>query len=93
MKITGQGPLNPFKAYQKQQAPKAKSNQTAPKNDTVELSTEAQYVRELTRMVDELPEVRADLVAKIKDQIEQGIYQVIPEELADSLLEFMAQEQ
>jgi flagellar biosynthesis anti-sigma factor FlgM len=53
---------------------------------SVELSAEAQEVRRVTKLVNELPDVRADRVQALKAQIENGTYQVTGEQIADLIV-------
>lgn len=58
---------------------------TAPAS-TVEVSDRAQEVRRVTKLVNELPDVRADRVQALKQQIEAGTYNVSGEQIADLIV-------
>lgn len=53
---------------------------------TVEVSSASQEVRQITRLVDQLPDVRTDRVAALKAQIESGTYKVSGEDIADLVI-------
>jgi len=54
--------------------------------DTVEVSSKFAEVQQLTSKLQQLPDVRSDRVAMLKDQIQQGTYQPDPSNVADALL-------
>lgn len=90
MKISGQGTINPFQIYNKNQKLHLKTAEAPQKDqDSLELSSEAQQVREFTRLAIELPEVRAGLIEELRTQISEQTYKVSPEQLAASLLAFI----
>lgn len=92
MKISGKGPLNPFQIYNQQQQFKTRGKADAPKRDILELSPEAQKVQELTRQGMALPDIRQELVDKIKFQLDNQVYHVSPQQLAESMLKYMKEE-
>lgn len=92
MKISSNGPVNPFQIYHQQQQLKAKGKGNEPKRDILELSPEAQRVQELTRQAMALPDIRPELVNEIKSQLEQKIYHVSPQQLAESIWKHMKEE-
>lgn len=92
MKINGQGPVNPFRIYNQQQQLKQKDGKYRPAGDTLELSPEAQKIRELARQGAELPEIRVELIQEIKSRLENKTYHVSPQQLAESILKFMQEE-
>lgn len=92
MKINGQGPVNPFKIYHQQQQLKQKGRKTPDKGDTLELSPKARQVRELVRQGAELPDVRVELVREIKSRLDNQVYHVSPQQLAESILRFIYEE-
>jgi len=55
--------------------------------DQLSLSDRTVQVSELNAALTALPAVRADLVARLKEQIARGEYQVDPHRLADRLLQ------
>jgi flagellar biosynthesis anti-sigma factor FlgM len=92
MKISGQGPVNPFKIYNQQQQLKQKDGKSRPVGDTLELSPEAKKVQELVRQGAELPEVRVELIREIRSRLENQTYHVSPQQLAESILKSMQEE-
>lgn len=62
-----------------------KARQT-PGRDRLELSEEAAAVRRFVAMARDLPEVRAERVAELRERIARGDYRVDPEAVAERLL-------
>ena len=54
--------------------------------DKVSLSEESLQVRELQQQLDSIPEVNAEKVAAIKQEIAKGNYPLDPERIAENLL-------
>ena len=52
----------------------------------VEVSEEAKEVRRVTKLVNELPDVREERVQALKAQIEGGTYNVSGEDIADLII-------
>ena len=52
----------------------------------VELSEQAQEIRRVTKLVNELPDTREDRVQALKAQIESGTYKVSGEDIADLIV-------
>jgi flagellar biosynthesis anti-sigma factor FlgM len=92
MKITGQPPVNPFKIYQASQIREEKKEIRPVTGDKVELSEQAQKVRELTRALGEMPEIREPLVTEIKKQLAEQTYRVAPEKLAQKMVDVLREE-
>jgi negative regulator of flagellin synthesis FlgM len=65
----------------------AEGNQAQPGSDQVSLSAEARALALARKAVDGAPDVREDRIAAIKQQIENGTYNVSPEALAKSILQ------
>ena len=61
--------------------------EAASKSDSVEISERAHELARAQRAVEAAPDVRADRVAELKKQIEEGTYNVPAEALADMLLD------
>ena|ERR1051326_2162634 len=53
---------------------------------TVEISTSAQEIQQVKRMVNQLPDVREDRVRALKAQVESGTYHVSGEDIADLII-------
>ena len=56
------------------------------KADTVALSSAAKDIQEAQRQLEAIPDVREDKVAQLKEQIENGTYQIDEEKIADKML-------
>ncbi|MDH5298239.1 MAG: flagellar biosynthesis anti-sigma factor FlgM [Desulfobulbaceae bacterium] len=65
---------------------KSASGSTVVSGDRVELSAGSQEVRRMQEILQETPEVRADKVAELKRQIDEGSYEVDPQKVADKML-------
>jgi negative regulator of flagellin synthesis FlgM len=63
-----------------------KADNTAAKTDTVVISDAAKKIQEARAQLDEIPDVREDKVAELRDQIRNGAYQENPEKTATNLL-------
>lgn len=91
MKINGTGGIDPIRAYTTQ----LKKENTEVKGktggqvrgDTLEISTEAQVVQKYKGLLDEIPAVREDLVASLKQRIQDGSYRPDSEKIAAGLVE------
>ena len=59
---------------------------STPKTDTVVISDAAKRIQEARTQLDEIPDVREDKVAELRNQIQNGTYQVDAEKTADKLL-------
>ena len=68
-------------------AEKTESGSSAqPAEDTVSLSQESVQVRELQQQLNSIPEVDAEKVAAIKEEIARGNYPLDPERIAENLI-------
>jgi negative regulator of flagellin synthesis FlgM len=56
------------------------------KADTVELSDAAKQLQEAQKQMEAIPDVREDKVAQLKEQIENGTYEINEEKIADKML-------
>jgi len=54
--------------------------------DSVSLSSKSQEATALRNRIRQAPDVRMDLVQRIKAQVEAGTYEVAPEKVAEKLL-------
>ncbi len=93
MKITDKNPYVNLDAYTKNVKDKERiDNQDtqAPKQvmeeDKVVLSQEAKKIQEAKKLMDSIPDIREEKVAKIKTQIENGTYQVEEKKLAAKII-------
>ena len=60
--------------------------ESAVKTDTVVISEAAKRIQETRAKLDEVPDVREDKVAELRDQIQNGTYQVDAQKTAEKLL-------
>lgn len=77
MQIYKQNKTEPVKDTKKIEKPK----------DQLQLSTKAKEYQIAMNAFKKLPEVREDLVNKLKDEINQGKYNVSGKEIVDSIIE------
>ena len=56
------------------------------KADTVALSNAAKNIQEAQKQLEAIPDVREDKVAQLKEQIENGTYEIDEEKIADKML-------
>ena len=63
-----------------------KADGTAAKTDTVVISDAAKRIQEARAQLDEIPDVREDKVAELREQIQNGTYREDPEKTATNLL-------
>ena len=62
------------------------AKESAAKTDTVVISDAARRIQEARAQLDEIPDVREDKVAALRDQIQNGTYKVDAEKTAEKLL-------
>jgi negative regulator of flagellin synthesis FlgM len=90
VKINGPGGLGPIKAYtsqmKKDQAVQKEQNEGQISGDKVEISKEAMEIQSYRNMLDKLPAVREDLVAALKQSIQDGSYQPDSEKIAAGII-------
>jgi len=58
----------------------------AVKEDKVVLSPKAKEVQEATKLIKELPDIREEKVAKLKEQVDQGTYRIDGKKIAFKIL-------
>ena len=63
-----------------------KADKVSAKTDTVVISDDARRIQEARAQLDAIPDVREDKVAELRDQIQNGTYQVDAEKTAEKLL-------
>ncbi len=92
MEITPKDTVN-IDAYVKQVQDRDKADATSEqpekqqaKTDTVVLSDTAKTVQEAQTQLKSIPDVREDKVAELKEQIENGTYEVDADKLAGKML-------
>jgi len=62
------------------------AKESAVKTDTVVISDAAKRIQEARAQLDEIPDVRENKVAELRDQIQNGTYQADAEKTAGKLL-------
>ena len=92
MEITPKDSVN-IEAYvnQVQEKDKVDATQEQPekqqtKADTVVLSDTAQKVQEAQKQIETIPDVREDKVAQLKEQVENGTYEMDEEKIAGKII-------
>ncbi|MGD8343628.1 MAG: flagellar biosynthesis anti-sigma factor FlgM [Desulfobacterales bacterium] len=91
MEITPKDSVN-IEAYVNQVQDKDKvdaagqQEQQQAKADTVALSGAAKDIQEAQRKLEAIPDVREDKVAQLKEQIENGTYEIDEQKIADKML-------
>ena len=92
MEITPKDTVN-IEAYVNQVQDKDKidaaaeqKEQQQAKADTVALSNAAKNIQEAQKQLEAVPDVREDKVAELKEQIENGTYEIDAEKIADKML-------
>jgi len=63
-----------------------RAKESATKTDTVVISEAAKRIQEARTKLDEVPDVREDKVAELRNQIQNGTYQVDAQKTAEKLL-------
>ncbi|MDO7788339.1 flagellar biosynthesis anti-sigma factor FlgM [Desulforamulus aquiferis] len=89
MKINGYTPLNNvLKAYNQNKTDKTmvKDKKSVTQEDSVQLSGEAKFKKEIESTLRELPEVREELVSKIKRDINSGAYKIDSDKIAAEII-------
>jgi len=56
------------------------------KADTVELSDTGKRIQEAHKQLESIPDIREEKVAQLKEQVENGTYEVDAEKVADKML-------
>lgn len=92
MEITPKDSVN-IEAYVNQVQEKDKVDATSEqpekqqaKADTVELSDAGKRVQEAHKQLESVPDIREEKVAQLKEQVENGTYEVDAEKVADKML-------
>ena len=63
-----------------------KPDKAAAKTDTVVISDAAKRIQEIRNQLDEIPDVREEKVAQLKNQIENGTYQINADKIAEKII-------
>lgn len=92
MEITPKDSIN-IEAYVNQvqdkdntQAQAEKADRQQKKTDTVVLSDAAKRIQEARKQLDAIPDIREDKVARLKEQVENGTYEIDAQKIADKML-------
>lgn len=90
MKINGPGGIGPLKAYisqiKKEKAVIIEQKDGQTLGDSVEISKEAMEIQTYRNLLDKIPEVREDLVAALRQSIQDGTYRPDSEKIAAGII-------
>ncbi|MCC6441837.1 MAG: flagellar biosynthesis anti-sigma factor FlgM [Armatimonadetes bacterium] len=93
MKISGEEYLKVIKAYEttRTKAGKGVSSPTPPSPatppaDRAEFSQQAQEIRAVAAKIKDMPDVREDIVASLRERIQNGTYNVDSKQVAEMIL-------
>ena len=64
-----------------------KTDKAAAKTDTVVISDAAKRIQEIRNQLDEIPDVREDKVAQLRNQIENGTYKINADKIAEKIIQ------
>jgi len=64
-----------------------KPDKAAAKTDTVVISDAAKRIQEIRNQLDEIPDVREDKVAQLRNQIENGTYKINADKIAEKIIQ------
>ncbi len=78
--------VNQVQDKEKAQATAEKAEKQPTKTDTVVLSDAAKRIQEAKKLLDAIPDIREDKVAQLKEQIDNGTYEIDAEKIADKML-------
>jgi negative regulator of flagellin synthesis FlgM len=78
--------VNNINDKQKAENTSDKAEKNVAKTDTVNISDAAKEIQEVRKELDNIPEVRAEKVEQLKNQIENGTYEIKSEEIAEKML-------
>jgi negative regulator of flagellin synthesis FlgM len=63
-----------------------KSDKTAAKTDTVVISDAAKRIQEVRSQLDEVPDVNEEKVAQLRNEIENGTYEINADQIAGKMI-------
>ena len=66
--------------------PEEKPEKTAVKSDTVVISDAARRIQEARKQLEEIPDVREDKVSQLREQIQNGTYEINAEKIAGKMI-------
>ena len=64
----------------------SKPDKAAAKTDTVVISDAAKRIQEIRNQLDAVPDVREEKVAELKNQIENGTYEINADKIAEKII-------
>jgi negative regulator of flagellin synthesis FlgM len=67
-------------------APDNRAEQSAVKADTVVISDAAKRIQEARKQLDEIPDVREDKVSQLRNQIQNGTYEINADKIAGKMI-------
>ena len=83
--------INPYiqvqQVYNNSKVGKANKSEKATRTDGLELSSIGRDIQTAKTALNQTPDIREDVVARIKSQVQNGTYNVSPSAFADKLLE------
>jgi len=92
MKISAKDPsvrdayVKQISQQQKEDAASKPGVKPVEKADTVKISEEARELQEAQKVLENIPDVQVEKVAKIKNQIENGTYEIKSGEIAEKMV-------
>ncbi len=95
MKITNEGTQAPLNIYRQQSEQVAQANDQAshkpqraeaPRGDKVQLSDDAKMMAQAHGVASETPDVRAEKVAALREQVQNGTYEIDNRKVAEGIL-------
>ena len=78
--------VNQVQDKNKVETPENKPEKSAVKADTVVISDAAKRIQEARRQLDEIPDVREDKVAELRNQIQNGTYEINADKIAGKMI-------
>ncbi len=66
---------------------KASAHQGGGKGDKKDISAKAKDLNAIAELLDAVPEIRAEMVVRLKEEIERGNYDVDAEKVAEGMIE------
>ncbi len=96
MKINNEGAQSSLNIYRQQSEQVARANEQdasktqnvapQPKGDSVKLSDDAKMMAQARGVASETPDVRAEKVAALREQVQNGTYKIDNERVAEGIL-------
>jgi len=78
--------VNQVHEKNKVDAANSKPDKAAAKTDTVVISDAAKRIQEIRNQLDAVPDVREEKVAQLKNQIENGTYEINADNIAEKMI-------